>query len=193
MKLTLIRHGNTEANEKRLYYGSTDLPLSAEGKRALERTASRFVFPSAQRYYTSGMLRSEQTFAILYGDIPHEPLYGLREMNFGSFEMRAYDELKNDAAFLEWISGDAETNICPGGESGASVLMRSYREVEKLLDSCSDAVVITHGGVIGGLMAKFFPTYVGRYAYTPDPGFGVTITFDGHTPVYWNAEPGETV
>ena len=27
MKLTLLRHGITEGNRRRLYYGSTDLPL----------------------------------------------------------------------------------------------------------------------------------------------------------------------
>ena len=31
----LIRHGMTEANEKHLYCGSTDLPLSAAGAAAL--------------------------------------------------------------------------------------------------------------------------------------------------------------
>ena len=35
MRLILIRHGKTEANEKHLYCGSTDLPLSEAGKAAL--------------------------------------------------------------------------------------------------------------------------------------------------------------
>ena len=30
MKLTLLRHGITEVNRRRLYYGSTDLPLLSE-------------------------------------------------------------------------------------------------------------------------------------------------------------------
>jgi len=35
MKLILIRHGKTEANEKHLYCGSTDIPLSDGGKAEL--------------------------------------------------------------------------------------------------------------------------------------------------------------
>ena len=31
MRLTLLRHGETEANRRRLYYGATDLPLLPEG------------------------------------------------------------------------------------------------------------------------------------------------------------------
>ena len=35
MTIYLIRHGKTEANEKHLYCGSTDLPLSEAGKEEL--------------------------------------------------------------------------------------------------------------------------------------------------------------
>ena len=35
MSIYLIRHGKTEANEKRLYCGSTDLPLSEKGRAEL--------------------------------------------------------------------------------------------------------------------------------------------------------------
>ena len=35
MTIYLIRHGKTEANEKRLYCGSTDLPLSEAGREEL--------------------------------------------------------------------------------------------------------------------------------------------------------------
>ena len=31
MKLTLIRHGITEGNARRLYYGAADIPLLPEG------------------------------------------------------------------------------------------------------------------------------------------------------------------
>ena len=35
MKLTLIRHGLTEGNIRRLYYGAMDLPLLPDGIEAL--------------------------------------------------------------------------------------------------------------------------------------------------------------
>jgi hypothetical protein len=40
-------------------------------------------------------------------------------------------------------------------------------------------------------MARFFPAYAGRFAYTPEPGFGYTVTFDDRIPVCWNAVPGK--
>ena len=36
MTIYLIRHGKTEANEKHLYCGSTDLPLSEAGRGELQ-------------------------------------------------------------------------------------------------------------------------------------------------------------
>ena len=38
MRLILLRHGLTEANERHLYFGSTDLPLSERGREALRRS-----------------------------------------------------------------------------------------------------------------------------------------------------------
>ena len=55
MTLTLIRHGLTEGNLKRLYYGSTDLPLTEAGIAALHSDPP--AAPKAQAYYTSGMRR----------------------------------------------------------------------------------------------------------------------------------------
>ena len=50
------------------------------------------------------MLRAEQSFRAIYGDTPHSVLYGMREADFGDFEMRNYAELKDDPAYIKWIS-----------------------------------------------------------------------------------------
>ena len=114
MKLTLLRHGQTEGSLRDLYYGATDLPVLPESLAALHESAGRY--PTAPRYYTSGLLRTEQTLQAIYGDVPHTALPGLREMDFGDFEMRSYEELKDDPAFRRWMT-DSEHNPCPNGES----------------------------------------------------------------------------
>ena len=113
MTLTLIRHGLTEGNLKRLYYGSTDLPLTEAGIAALHSDPP--AAPEAQDYYTSGMRRTEQTFAILFGERPHEIVRDLREIDFGHFEMRSYEELKDDPEFRHWCDECSEDAVCPGG------------------------------------------------------------------------------
>ena len=55
MKLTLLRHGQTEGSLRDLYYGATDLPVLPESLATLRESAGRY--PTAPRYYTSGLLR----------------------------------------------------------------------------------------------------------------------------------------
>lgn len=168
MRLILLRHGLTEANERHLYFGSTDLPLSERGREALRR--SDRLLPPVQDYYTSGMNRTEETLHILVGDVPHQKLPGLRELNFGIFELRGYDELRFDPAYQAWITGDNEKNVCPGGESAAAVTERALAALDPVLRRDRDALCVTHGGVIAGLLLHWFPGAGNRYTLTPPPG-----------------------
>ena len=110
MKLTLLRHGETDGSRRDLYYGAADIPALPESLAALHENAA--AYPRAARYYTSGLLRTEQTLEAIYGPVAHQQLPGLREMNFGDFEMKSYQELKDTAAYQAWIT-DVEHNVCP--------------------------------------------------------------------------------
>lgn len=175
MQLTLIRHGITQGNRDRLYYGSTDLPLLPEGVAELEALRATGTYPKPQLFFTSGMLRTEQTLAALYGNVPHEVLRGLRELDFGAFEMKTYEQLKDDPDYQIWCTGNVEDNVCPGGESGTQVLRRSLAALEPVLSRNQDAVCITHGGIIGGVLAHWFPEGT-RFDWTPKPGHGFIVT-----------------
>ena len=96
--------------------------------------------------------------------------------------MRAYEELKHDPAYLAWLEGDVEANLCPGGESGHIVTKRALEALAPILEAEEDAVCVTHGGVIGGLLARWFPSAEGRYAWTPAPGSGFQIAFQHGIP-----------
>ena len=92
MKLTLLRHGDTAGSRDDLYYGAADIPVLPDSLEMLAERAKTGVYPTAARYYTSGLLRTEQTIRALYGDVAHTQLPGLREMDFGDFEMKSYEE-----------------------------------------------------------------------------------------------------
>ena len=179
MKLILIRHGLTEGNLKKLYYGSTDLPLAEAGIQALREKPP--VVPEVRHYCTSGMLRTEQTFRILFGDRPHEIVPDLREVDFGHFEMRRYEELKDDPEFQRWCEECSEDAVCPGGESGTLATERALRAVRPMLLRGEDTVCVTHGGILCGLLARWFGGT--RFNYPCDPGRGYLITFDSDTPM----------
>ena len=179
MNLYLLRHGKTEGNLKNLYYGSTDLPLTDAGIAALR--ADPPAVPPVQHYYTSGMLRTEQTFRILFGEQPHEIVRDLREIDFGHFEMRAYPELKNDPEFQVWCEQNSEAAVCPGGESGDLATGRALRALEPILARDEDALCVIHGGIICGMLARWFGGT--RYDYPCDPGHGYAVCVSGGKPV----------
>ena len=186
MKLTLIRHGKTEANEKHLYCGFTDIPLSLTGKKELQTLKNSAAYPallqSDTAVITSGMLRCEETLAILYGDLPHTINPAFKEMNFGKFEMYSYEKLKTNADYRNWITDDNEANLTPGGESGNLMKERVITALEKLIEANTDTLLITHGGVIAAIMDHLFPEEAkNRYEWQPGYGGGYRIDLDTRT------------
>ena len=126
------------------------------------------------------MRRTEQTFAILFGERPHEIVRDLREIDFGHFEMRSYEELKDDPEFRHWCDECSEDAVCPGGESGNQATDRAARALRHIVARGRDAVCVIHGGIICGLLARWFGGT--RFDYPCDPGHGYIIEFDGETP-----------
>ena len=177
-RVYLIRHGATRANEGHLYCGSTDLPLSEKGAAALREL--HYVI-DAERYVTSGMKRTNETLGILFGDVPFREDPAFREVDFGTFEMRGYAELKSDPAYQAWLTGDNEENVPPGGESGAAMKARVLPAFSALASQPGDTVLVTHGGVIAAIMESSFPGEgKNRYQWQPRPGHGYAVTPTGY-------------
>lgn len=172
--LYLIRHGKTEANEKRLYCGSTDLTLSENGVNELEQL--HYHVPQNCTYIISGMKRTKQTLEILFGKVGCEVDERFREIDFGDFEMKGYEDLKEDPAYQEWITGDNEKNVPPNGESGEQMLVRVKEGIGDLKKRETPIVLVSHGGVIAAMMQMLFPEEAkSRYQWQPKPGCGYVI------------------
>ena len=176
MTIYLIRHGKTEANEKHLYCGSTDIPLSETGKAELEQLQYDM---KNVRFITSGMKRTNETLRILFGDVLYEEDPRFREVDFGIFEMHSYEELKDTHDYQVWLSGNNESNVPPKGESGAQMKKRvlaAFSEIQE--DTC----IITHGGVIAAIMEHLFPEEnKNLYQWQQKPGCGYAVEQHNYT------------
>lgn len=175
MTIYLIRHGKTEANEKHLYCGSTDLSLSEAGVKEL---CQLYYDIQNVRFLTSSRSRTNETLKILFGDVPFEVDPRFREADFGIFEMHSYNELKDTPAYQQWLTGDNEANVPPNGESGVQMkerVLQAFSEIKE--DTC----IITHGGVIAAIMEHLFPNEgKNRYEWQPPNGRGYRITEQGY-------------
>ena len=189
----LLRHGRTQANIDYVYCGRTDLPLSDEGIAALKELRDRCVWPEIRNFkvYTSGMRRTEETLEILYGDVPHEIVPGLREMDFGQFEMFSYEQLKDDPVYRQWCSGDNDRNLTPGGESGEIMRQRVMEAFYSLVSRREDFLAVCHGGPIAAVMAEMFPEEDRtRFQWQPKNGCGYMLELDGKNRTWYRVPEG---
>ena len=179
----MIRHGRTQANEKRLYCGYTDVPLSEQGRRDLAELKVTVAYPVAEIYITSGLRRTTETLQILYDREPDMVIEEFKELNHGDFEMKSYDELKDKPEYQRWIS-DTFNEAGPGGESRAAFDKRVMTGFDKLLCIDADsAVVISHGGVIVSIMERLFPGQRDFYQWQPRNGYGYSIDINNKSSV----------
>ena len=183
--LVLLRHGMTEANERRIYCGSTDLPLSDDGRALAREIAVQRPLPACELYITSGMARANETLQILTGRKPDRVLTAFSEMDFGRFEMLGYETLRHDPDYQRWINDTGGIVPCPGGESTGAFRQRVRSGGNELLEmQWRTALVVCHGGVIVNLMEGWFPLEArGFYEWQPTACKGWRVLFDHGLPI----------
>ncbi|MBQ8013680.1 MAG: histidine phosphatase family protein [Treponema sp.] len=195
-EIFLFRHGLTLAGEKKLYCGKSDLPLSPRGEAELLEKKLTFFYPDISHcsLFTSGLVRTKQTQKLLYpgltASVTEEK--GFQEIDFGDFEMKSYEELKENPDYQGWLRGEVDRiphrstesfdNPCPNGESWDKMNERVLVSLEKILKNDHSVAIFTHGGPISALMAHFFPEEEkSLYEWQPEFGEGYKITIEGES------------
>ena len=98
-----IRHGQTKYNTEGRFVGSTDLPLSAEGRKNIEeKWAGKSEHIDKDVIYTSPMKRCIETSNIIFPDDTFSVIKDMREMNFGIFEGKTHDELSSLSSYIHF-------------------------------------------------------------------------------------------
>ncbi len=161
MKIVFIRHLRTPGNEKRQYIGRTDENLSeqaVEEFRQHQETGIGILYPSVQHIIASPLKRCIQTAGLIYPgqEICAEPM--LRECDFGEYEQKTYEDLKDEPEYIRWMESGGMTAF-PGGEEQTSFRGRCVDGVKKwvsrLLDESADsAAFIVHGGTIMAALSE---------------------------------------
>ena len=181
-----IRHGAIDETLGGKYIGTTDVPLSDKGKMALRKLDFERDYPGGAALFTSPLKRCTQTAQILYPDLKPLVIANLSECNFGEWEGKTADELKEDETFQKWLAGDNAVKP-PRGESNADFVRRICRMFESIVEGLmktgtTESIIITHGGVIMTLLAVYGLPQAKPFEWTMDNGFGYSVRI---TPMLW--------
>ncbi len=130
--LTLIRHGQVQANIEKRYIGSTDMSLTVNGMKSLEKLNKAQIYKTPDYLFCSPMSRCKMTCDILFPDKIYTVIDEFHEMDFGSFEMKNYQELKDNAYYQRWIDSNG-TIAFPEGESRQEFVLRCMSGFDKML------------------------------------------------------------
>jgi len=185
-KIHLIRHGMTEGNRKGQYIGRTDSLLTKEGLEEVQTLAQNYSYPKGETYFVSPLLRCVQTLHALYPGEDALEVPGLSECDFGEWEGKSAEDLKDDPLFLDWIQS-GQTAAPPGGESTQEFVSRVCGTFEKLLESLmrtgtTESVIVAHGGTIMTILAAYGLPSAPFYDWMCGNGCGYSIRV---TPNLW--------
>ncbi|MBR4719431.1 MAG: histidine phosphatase family protein [Lachnospiraceae bacterium] len=180
-RILLIRHARIRGNNENRYIGSNiDEPLSDEGTgQLLSVDTDRLT--GYDRVFSGPMKRCMTTAGYLFPDRNTEIVSGMTEMDFGLYEGKNYEELKDDPYYLKWIDSGGRLQF-PKGEDMAGFVLRSmeaFRDILTRLADNENAAIVCHGGNIMSIMStltgrEYFDFGVGNIE-----GYVMDLTYDG--------------
>jgi phosphoserine phosphatase len=148
VEIYLIRHGETEWNERGLFQGTADIPLSERGREQAEALRERLRGVGFDAAYGSPLVRATATAeAVLAGSgVPLRTLPELREISYGLWQGRGSLPAGRCNPGLEWRwKHDPWTVRFPGGETLEEVRLRAAAALERIVDAHPGETVLVCG------------------------------------------------
>lgn len=176
-RITLIRHAETEANVSGGWQGQSDSPITGRGLAQIGLLGGRF---SAPHLLVSSDLDRAVTTAEAIGVVEPDPMW--RELDFGEWDGLTQREIRRRfPAELEAMRSGRD--FAPeGGERLSAFAVRiqqAFASVAARLSEGEEAIVVTHGGVIHGLVAATLGVADRSVLTLPANTAATTVALDG--------------
>ena len=162
--LVLIRHGQSEWNEKNLFTGWKNPPLTEKGIEEAELAGKRIKNLNIHfsHYFTSALIRAQETGEIILNQLEKEKIIKTRSQNLNERDYGDLSGLNKDEAKKEW--GEDQVHIWrrsfdippPGGESlkdtADRVLPYFEKEIKPLVEQGNNILICAHGNSLRSLI-----------------------------------------
>ena len=157
MRIYLVRHGETELNQKKCYYGHMDVGLSEKGVKQAKAIGAFFQNRSFDVVVSSPLIRAVKTAEYILGGREQKIVVDerLSEQNFGIFEGFTYEQLleRYPDEFQSW-NQDFSGYRRPGGESFSDVRDRIDNYLKELIGRDGTMLLVAHKGTLGHFLAS---------------------------------------
>jgi probable phosphoglycerate mutase len=149
-ELLLARHGETEWSLNGRHTGTTDLPLTENGRRRARDLAPRLVGRKFALVLTSPLRRAVETCELAGLGDQAQVRDDLHEWDYGDYEGITTAEIQErDADWSLWRDG------CPNGEKAADVGARADRVIAEAQGADGDVIFFGHGHMLRVVGARW--------------------------------------
>ena len=157
----IIRHGQTELNNRQVLQGRSDYPLNEVGIAQAQEAAARLQQICFSKVYTSPLRRAVQTAGIVAPDL--EPLIDDRliEMDYGPYEGADLNHLPEEV--LTFFRDFAHNPAPEGMEQLDSVVARAGAFLEDIRGIEGNILISTHAIAMKGILEYLTPGSNGAY------------------------------
>ena len=149
-KWYLIRHGETDFNKKRFFYGKADVSINETGKEQAALLHQLMKGRSISRVYTSQLKRTQETATIIFPDQNPTAYKALNERDFGLWEGRTANEIQAALPLVweEWLESPFE--VTPSKAEPFEKFKERVWSIVKEIRETEDPeiVIVGHLGVL---------------------------------------------
>jgi 2,3-bisphosphoglycerate-dependent phosphoglycerate mutase len=185
--LVLVRHGESEWNEKGLWTGWTDIGLTEKGREEAKLAAHELKDIPLDSAFTSDLKRAQDTLSIILKELGKEDIdvtisEDLKEKSYGDLAGKNKWELKEKYGEEQWLKWRrAWDEPIPNGETLKNVYDRVvpyYKaNILPLVENGRNVIVAAHGNSIRALL-KYLEEISDDYIASVEFPTGTTIIFE---------------
>jgi phosphoserine phosphatase len=155
----LMRHGETAWNREGRVMGRNPIELDADGRAQVQASVPFARLLRPELIVTSPLARARQSAEIIaagVGNIPVAEDPQLSEVKYGRWEGMVYDDLIDDADYLNYRDHPLDAST-PGGETIAQVQSRGVEAIRRAITDNSGRRIlfVSHGDIIRTVLCHF--------------------------------------
>jgi len=151
MKIFLVRHGQTDLNEKGVFRGRLDVPLNERGKEQALAAAEKLSAYNIKKLYSSPLKRAVETAGIIADKLNIKTIIeeDFTDFDFGKWQGIPEEEISKlyPDLYMRWMNEPQKAEI-PNGENLDLVRSRVSKALDRILDQGGENIAIVSHRVI---------------------------------------------